>query len=147
MKVILLQDVAKIGKKYEEKNVADGYARNALSPQGKALIATKENKKKITTKKEGYEAKQKQKEELFSSALSGLEKEEVVINAKANDQGHLFAGISSNDVSVILKEKGVLDIEPQYIEVKKPIKELGSHNVILHVGDKSAEISLRIERE
>ncbi|MEX0933754.1 MAG: 50S ribosomal protein L9 [Candidatus Paceibacterota bacterium] len=147
MRIILLQDIAKIGKKYEEKNIANGYARNALIPQGKAILATPENRKHVATKKEVREQKWQDKEERLEKALSGLSDEKITVRVKANEKGHLFAGIGKEEISALLKKEGIIDIEPRFIECDGVIKEVGEHSVGLYLGDKKGEIVLRVQAE
>lgn len=124
MKVILLQDVANLGKKHEIKEVKGGFARNFLIPRELAKPATREvlkwleNQKKIEEIKAESDLKKAQE---LASNLDGLE---VVISVKVGEDGQLFESINNQKIAEKLKESG-FDIKKTQITSKNPIKELG----------------------
>ena len=124
MRVILLQDIEKLGKKYDTKEVADGYARNFLIPQGLAKPATEEALIWLETKKE-IEAK-KAEEELkkIQEKATAIDGQELIIPVKIGEEGQLFESITSQKISEKLKELG-FEIKKTQIDLPKPIKELG----------------------
>jgi len=128
MRVILLQDVEKLGKKYDLKEVADGYARNFLIPKGLAKIATKENLKWLEIQKE-IEAK-KAEEELkkVQETASTIDRQEIIIPVKVGEDGQLFESITSQKIYEKLKELG-FEIKKSQIDLLDPIKELGEYPV------------------
>ncbi len=147
MKVILLQDVEKLGKKYEIKNVADGYAKNFLFPKILAKPATKEVMTWLEIQKE-IEAKKSEEElKTFQEMASALDGMEVVIPVKIGDKEQLFESIGAQKVSEKLKEMGYT-IEKNQIDLKEPIKELGEYKVNLVFPHKlEAEITVIIVEE
>ena len=120
MKVILLKDIEKLGKKYEVKEVADGYARNFLIRRGLAKPATEklikwaEEQRKLAIEKAQEQLKKVQK---LASQLDGQEVEFIV---KFGKQGELFESITQMKIAKQLKEMG-FDIKKTQIELKKPI--------------------------
>lgn len=128
MRIILLQDVENIGKKYEIKDVKDGYARNFLIPKGLAKIATEkvikwaETQKEATVKKAEEELKKIQQ---LASQIDGLE---LVIPVKIGKEGQLFEKITSQKVSEKLADLG-FEIKKEQIDLKEPIIELGEFPV------------------
>ena len=128
MKVILLQDIEKVGKKYEVKEVADGYVKNFLIPKGLVKPATKENLKWLEAQKE-IEAK-KAEEELkkIQEQASTIDGEELIIPVKIGDEGQLFESITSQKIYEKLKESG-FNIKKNQIDLLEPIKELGEFSV------------------
>lgn len=124
MRVILLQDIENLGKKYEVKEIKDGYARNFLIPQGLAKPATKEAMIWLETQKE-IEAK-KAEEELkkIQEKATAIDGQEVIIPVKMGEEGQLFESITSQKISEKLKELG-FEIKKTQIDLKEPIKELG----------------------
>jgi len=124
MRVIFLEDVEKKGKKYEIKNVADGYARNFLIPNGLAKPATAEALKWVEMQK-GLAAKRAEealkKVQETASAIDGLE---VTIPVKVGDEGQLFESITSQKISERLKEMG-FEVKKNQIDLAGPIKGLG----------------------
>lgn len=144
MKIILLKNVAKLGRKYETKSVSDGYALNLLIPQGLAISATPDAVKRIGTLREQSEVETKIHEELTSKNLKSLEGLTLKIVGKANDKGHLFAGLHSIDiVNELVKQAGV-QLDPSFIQLKNPIKEVGDHVIEVKAGGKSAKLKVTV---
>lgn len=130
MKVILLKNVEKLGKKGEVKNVADGYARNFLIPNKLAALATKselaklEEQKKIETEKAEEELKFYQE---IANQIDGLELE---IPAKVAEEGKLFGAVTDSQIAEKLKEKN-FEIKKEQIKLESPIKEIGEHEATI----------------
>lgn len=128
MRVILLQDIENLGKKYEIKEVKNGYARNFLIPKGLVKPATKkvmawlELQKEIEIKKTEEELKKIQD---FASSLDRLE---VVMPVKIGEEGQFFESINSQKISEKLAEMGFV-IKKGQIDLLEPIKELGEFPV------------------
>ncbi len=132
MKVILIKDVKSLGGIGDIKEVADGYARNFLIPKGYAEVATKtatEKAEKIKIKKE-----EEAKEELMDieGIAEKLEGVSVVINAKTDDSGKLYAAIKIGEISEELGKKG-FEINKNKIVIEEPIKEVGDYEVIINL--------------
>lgn len=147
MKVILLQDIEKLGKQYEIKEVADGHARNFLIPKGLVKQATKEAlewlevQKEITKKKAEEELKTVQE---IASKIDGLE---VIIPIKIGEDGQLFEKITSQKISEKLKEIG-FEIAKNRIELEEPIKEIGEFPVKIKFSHNlEAEINVIVTEE
>lgn len=128
MRVILLQDVENLGKKYDIKEVKDGYARNFLIPKGLARLATKEALEWLETQKE-IEAK-KAEEELkkVQEKASAIDGQEIIIPVKVGKEGQLFESITSQKISEKLREMG-FEIKKTRINLPNPIRELGEFPV------------------
>ncbi|MBZ9569387.1 50S ribosomal protein L9 [Patescibacteria group bacterium] len=147
MRVILLQNIDKLGKKYEVKEVKNGYARNFLIPKGLAKPATKKalkwlkNQKEIRARKDEEELKEIQS---FASSVDGLE---LVIPVKIGEKEQLFESITSQKILEKLKERG-LEIKRAQIDLPEPIKELGEFPVKIHFEHNlEAEIKVIITEE
>ena len=124
MKVILLKDVEKIGKKYEIKEVAAGYARNFLIPNGFVKLATKEALIWLETQKE-IEAKKSEEElKVFQDKATALDGQEITIAVKVGKEGQLFESINSQKISEKLKELG-FETKKSQIVLEEPIKTFG----------------------
>jgi len=142
MRVILLQDIDNLGKKYEIKEVKDGYARNFLIPKGLAKEATKEAlawlemQKEIETKKAEEELKTVQG---FASSLDGLE---VIIPVKIGEEGQLFESITSQKISEKLKELG-FEVKKNQIDLAEPIKELGEYPIKIKL-EHNLEVEIKV---
>ena len=146
MKVILLKDVPKIGRKFEIKNVSDGYAQNYLIPNKLAEIATKQAESRVALAKSLNEEKTKEQEVELLKKLKDIKDIVVTIKEKANDKGVLFAGIRNTDLVFYIKKELDLDIDPNYIALEEPIKEIGEHTVEIIVQDKKTSLKIIIEK-
>ncbi|MDQ0151124.1 50S ribosomal protein L9 [Eubacterium multiforme] len=128
MKVILLKDVKKLGKKGDVINASDGYARNFLFPKGVAKEATDNNLHILNNQKEN-ERKQKLAElEAAQKLASELKGKEIKIVGKAGDNGKLFGAITSKDVAKKIKEAYKIDIDKKKI-VMETIKVAGGYEI------------------
>lgn len=147
MKVILLKGVQKVGKRLDIVDVSDGFAMNSLFPQRLAELATPEALKKVEKLKLQEEAERKVREDLLIKNLKSLEDITLEVSGRANDQGHLFAGIHKEQLVPLLKEKAQIDIDSEYIILDKPLKEVGDHTVEVKVQDKTASFKVSIQAE
>ena len=147
MKVILLEDIKKLGKKWEIKRVLDGYARNFLIPRGLAKTATKNELDKIEAmlgQKEKEATVELKKIEDMAASLDGYE---LVMKEKTSDDGKLYSSITSDKVSKALKKAG-FDVPNKYIKLDNPIKQAGEHNIMLEFDHGlEADLKLLIENE
>lgn len=129
MKVILLQDVPNVGRKYEVKNVSDGFARNFLFAKKLAEIATTQSIQAIDAKKKQDEQKKEVEKDILGKNIEALEGLKISIKEKTNEKGHLFAGIRAKEIAKILKDQKNIGIPEEIIEMEKPIKEKGEHRI------------------
>jgi len=147
MRIILLQDVEKLGKKYDVKEVADGYARNFLLPKGLAKIATKETLKWLKLQKEIRKEKAEKDLQKIQEEASAIDGQEVVISVKVGDDGQLFESIGAKRVAEKLKELG-FGVKRSQVNLEKPIKELGEFPIkISFPHNLEAEIKVIVTEE
>jgi large subunit ribosomal protein L9 len=104
MKVILLQDIPKVGKKYEVKNVKDGFARNFLFPRNLAEVATPRAVKEIEIRQKQAAQKRELEENLLIQTITGLENKTISYKTKAGKIGQLFDKIDVKDIQEALKK-------------------------------------------
>ena len=147
MKVILNADVAKLGKKYEVKNVSDGHALNMLIPKGLVEVATPSSLKALEVKKAAVEASQKRMEEVIVKNLKAIHGKTFEMTQKVNEKGHLFAAIHLDQVGALVKAKTSVELPSNYLHTEKPIKEAGDHEVTVKVGKESATFTLKVIAE
>ena len=147
MKVILLDDVAKLGRRGEVRDVADGYARNFLIPKKLALSATAGNLKNLGHIKQQQEAKAdrvKADAEGLRSRIEVLTYEE---RRQASEEGKLFGSVTSQDLVDFLARNG-LTIERKRVHLEEPIKTLGETQVSIRVhADVIAQLKVSVVRE
>jgi len=130
MKVILLRDVAKIGKRYEVVEVPDGFALNKLIPQGDAEAATANNIKRVANMRQKNQTNNDDLLLTLKKIASDLTSNPLTILMQANEQGHLFKAVSANDVSAAASLRDV-KIPAEYVIFEEVIKSLGEHTVAL----------------
>jgi large subunit ribosomal protein L9 len=145
MKVILLKDVAKLGKKYEVKDVSDGHATNFLIPRGLVEIASAGNIKKLEIQKAKDEGERKVRNDLLAKNLNDVSAVVIEMEEKANDKGHLFAGIHKEELVPVIKAQTHLDIPAEYIHLEKPVKTVGEHEIEVKVEDKTVKFKLVVK--
>lgn len=143
MKVILLTDVLKLGKKFEVKNVSDGYGRNFLIKNKLAEIATKDSIKKTEDKKKRLEETRKEEESAILKKLESLG--DLVIESKANGEGQLFAGIKKSEILEEFKKRDI-KLEENSVLLEKPIKSIGDYGLEIILGGKKHKAKLKVER-
>lgn len=147
MKVILLKDVDKIGKKYEVKEVKNGYARNFLFPKDLAKPATKETLIWLETQKEIETKKSEEELKKIQEKATAIDGQEIVIPVKIGEEDQLFESVNTQKIFEKLKELG-LDIKKSQIDFKTPIKELGEYSVkIKFEHNLEAEIKIIVTKE
>ncbi len=130
MKVILLKDVKNLGKKYEVKEVSDGYGRNFLLKNGLAKVATANDIKLAKRKvKEEEEKKEKEIEEVKETAEK-LRGQEVKVEMKVGEKEQLFEAVTAQKIAEKIKETG-FEMEEENVNLEEPIKALGEYEVEL----------------
>lgn len=145
MKVILLQDVAKVGRKYEVKEVADGFAQNCLLKQGKAELATKESLARLDKIKNHQSKNKENLLKKFDEAVALLKVRPVVIKVKASKEGHLFAGLKKGDIVKEIKIAIGINLDSDWIKLETPIKTIGDNEIRLQLESKTASFVLTVE--
>jgi len=145
MKVIILKDTKKVGRKYEIKDVADGYALNSLIPRKIAILATPGNLKMIESKKSTDLAITNNLLGAVSKAIEKLPNGSLMLEGKVNDKGHLFAGIHAQNISDEFKKVTGVELTSDTLEIEKPIKEIGEHNIKILVGDKTLKLTIEVK--
>lgn len=134
MKVILLQDVAKIGRRYSIVEVNDGFALNQLMPKKLAQPATPANLARVEKMRSVNVASADAVKKQYEVSVETLASTSIVIEADVNEKGHLFKAVSAEDIAAAAKAIGVV-IDVKQIMLKKPIKESGEHELVLtHAG-------------
>jgi large subunit ribosomal protein L9 len=140
MKVILLERVGKSGHIGDEVTVKNGYARNFLLPQGKALRATEANRKKFEVDRVSIEKRNAERREAAAGIATGLNGKTVIIIRQAGETGQLYGSVSSRDVADALSADG-FSVARSQVDLANPIKTVGLHSVPLHL---HAEVAVTV---
>jgi len=142
MKVVLLQDVPRLGVAGEVKDVASGYARNFLLPRGLAEFATPAAMKRVEEIREAEEKRQALLETEMVSLSQTVEGVEITLKAKVGAQERLYGAVTSGDIAEELKRVTGQDIDKRKIELEEPIRQLGEYEVLVRL---STEIAPKIK--
>ena len=142
MKVILLEDVENLGKKYEVKEVKNGHARNFLIPQKLAKAVTKQTLKWLKEQKEVVEKAAEEDLKQAQEVASQIDGIEVAIVVKVGPEGQLFESINNAKISEKLKEMG-FEVKKSQVLLEEPIKELGEFAVKINL-DHNLETEIRL---
>ena len=125
MKVILTQDVKGIGKKDQILEVNDGYARNFLIPKKLGVQASTANLALLKSKQDSRDFKKQEEKKEAEQIKEKLEKIRLDIKVKSGENGKIFGGVTSKEISDVLKDKYSINIDKKKIELKETIKIVG----------------------
>ncbi|MCI0498809.1 MAG: 50S ribosomal protein L9 [Planctomycetales bacterium] len=133
MKVLLVEDVEKLGWLGDVVEVKNGYARNYLLPQGLATVPNEANIKSLAAEKQRRAEIRQMEREQKEQLAAQVEGAEVVIAAKANEQGHLFGSVGERDIAENLRQQGFAIQDDMVRMSGGHIKEVGTHDVSLKI--------------
>ena len=125
MKVILTQDVRGVGKKDQILEVNDGYARNFLIPKKLGVQASTANLALLKSKQDSRDFKKQEEKKEAEQIKEKLEKIRLDIKVKSGENGKIFGGVTSKEISDVLKDKYSINIDKKKIELKETIKIVG----------------------
>ena len=129
MKVILTQDIKGVGKKDEIINSSDGYARNFLFPKKLAVEANNQNMSLLQGRKDSANFKKEQDKEKANELKEKISKIMLTIKVKSGKNGKIFGSITAKEIATELQNQHQIEIDKKKINLKEPIKELGSFTV------------------
>ena len=128
MDIILLERIAKLGQMGDEVRVRDGYARNFLLPQGKAMRATDANRKRFEAERTQLEARNLERRSDAEAVGVKLDGQSFVVIRQAGETGQLYGSVSTRDLTEFLDGAG-FKVSRSQIELPNPIKAIGLHSV------------------
>ncbi len=146
MEVILLERISRLGQMGETVRVKDGFARNYLLPQGKALRANEANKKKFEGQRAQLEARNLERRSEAQKIADKLDGKTFVVVRSAGETGQLYGSVSTRDIADLLTAEG-FTVARNQVELNTPIKTIGLTNVALALhAEVEATIALNIAR-
>jgi large subunit ribosomal protein L9 len=146
MQVILLERIGRLGQMGDVVTVKDGYARNFLLPQGKALRATEANRKQFESQRSQLEARDLERKSEAEGVSGKLNGKSFIVIRQAGDNGQLYGSVSTRDIAEAVTEGG-FSIERQQVQLDRPIKALGLHEVRISLhGDVVPHILVNVAR-
>ncbi len=134
MKVLLCEDIQKLGWLGDVVEVSEGYARNYLLPQGLAKAATEGSIRAIAEEKAKRAELRKVEGTRRQEAAKAVEGAEAVVAAKANEQGYLFGSVTAQQIGANLRSQG-FEVADEIVHLPEHIKQVGTHAVTLQFGD------------
>jgi large subunit ribosomal protein L9 len=147
MDVILREDVEKLGSRGDLVNVADGYARNFLLPQKKAVAATDSNRKIVEQERDAYLRREAKLVSEFEGQAKLLTGTTVTIAQKVGENDHLFGSVTAQNIADQL-EKQNFQIDRRKIQLEEPIRTLGEFKVSIRLHrEVTAEITVNVIKE
>ena len=145
MKVILLENVRKVGSIGEIIDVKRGFARNYLIAQKKALFASKENIKEVQKIKNELGKKDQDKKNLAKEIDGKIKNKEFIISKLSTENNELYGSVKPTEISKILMEKDKIEINPSMIQPSKEIKSIGVFDVTLNLhSDVQSKIIIKV---
>ena len=144
MRIVLREDLAKLGKKGDVCEVADGYARNFLIPRGHAIPATKGIEKQATAMRRSRDIRDTAAREAAETIARKLVATTVQISARAGAEGKLFGSVTTTDIAEAVQAQAGVELDRRKLHLDEPIRSVGTHElpVRLHA---DVEFTLSIE--
>ena len=147
MKVILLENLIKIGSIGDIIDVKRGFARNYLISSKKALYASKENIKEVEKIKNELNKKDHEKKNDAKTIYEKINKKEYLVKKLSTENNELYGSVKPTEISKLILELDKLEIKPSMMQLEKEIKSLGSFKVKVHLHpDVQAEVNIKVEQ-
>lgn len=146
MKVIFLKDVPRVGKRNDVKEVNDGYAMNFLIPKKLAELATVKAINALEQQKKEMILERTMAEQALIKIMNEIKDKEVTIKGKANEIGHLFSAIHKKEIVEALKREHKIEINEDFLDLEKPLKETGEFEITVKVKGKKTTFKVVVSK-
>ena len=147
MKVILLENLIKIGSIGDVIDVKRGFARNYLISSKKALYASKENIKEVEKIKKELNKKDHEKKNAAKTIYEKINKKEYLVQKLSTENNELYGSVKPTEISKLILKLDKLEIKPSMIQLEKEIKSLGSFKVKVNLhSNVQAEVNIKVEQ-
>lgn len=133
MNIILLNDVEKVGYKFDVVSVKDGFARNFLIPQGLALIANDTNERRLADYRRREDAAEAKKLGVYQAMADKVKDQTLKIGAKAGTSGKIFGSVTNVQILAALKEQLGIEVERKKVVMPNDVKNLGTYTATLNL--------------
>ncbi len=145
MEIILTEDVKNLGLKGEEHEVADGYARNFLLPEKKAVHANERNRERFKQEQEEIKERRETMIEEARELTDSLDGLSLKLEKPASDEGSLYGSVSQEDVLELLEDEGYTDLTDEAIVINESIREVGEYTIPINLaGPVQAEVEVEV---
>ncbi len=147
MEVLLLTDIAGVGRRNEIVSVRDGFALNFLLPQRKGLVATPTVRKRYAEEIKRRAEERAREQEFRTSVAQALAGKVLTFTRKVTKTGKLYASVSPRDVAGALKDQLSLDVPQDAVHVREPIKATGRFDVSVKMGEAEGTVTVEVKAE
>ena len=148
MDVILLQTIDKLGDKHEVVTVKNGYGRNYLIPQKKALIANDTNMRRLEDLKKREERRELKMSDHYKAMAEGLEGKVLKIGAKAGAEGKIFGSVTAIQIASAMKDQLGIELERRKITIPDEVKVVGTYTADLNLHPEvQAKVNFEVVKE
>lgn len=146
MNVILLERLKKVGELGDETSVANGFARNYLIPQGKAVRATKANRAEFEAKRQEFEMQAKTLREAAKGRAEQVQELDIVIGLRASQEGRLYGSVGTKEIAAAITEAGVAVVGSEVVLNEGVLRQIGQYKVHLQLHSEiMVSLAIRIE--
>tara|TARA_X000000368_G_C23036934_1_gene714972 strand:+ start:1742 stop:2197 length:456 start_codon:yes stop_codon:yes gene_type:complete len=147
MQVILLENIIKLGKIGDTVEVKNGYGRNYLLRNGKALRASKENIDIVNKKKDELNKKNNEIKKEFKDIALKINNKSLKFSKEAKENGDLFASIKPKEISTAFINQLKVEIIPSQVDIKQEIKKVGKYKIKINLhSEVSANVSVNVDK-
>ena len=147
MQVILLENILKLGKIGEQIEVKNGFARNYLLRQGKALRASKENVEFVSKKKVELNKKNEESKSQFKVIASKIENKVLKFNKESKENGELYGSIKPKEVSGAFKTILKVEVNPSQVDLRQEISQIGKYKIIVNLhAEIAVSVNLQVDK-
>ena len=147
MQIILLENIMNLGKIGDLVEVKNGYGRNFLLRQGKALRASKENIEEVSKKKDELNKKNNALKSSFREVANKINNKTLSFNKEAKENGELFGSIKPKEVSNAFADELKVEISPSQIDLKQDINKLGKYKIDVNLhSEVAASVTINVEK-
>ena len=147
MEIILLENIINLGNIGDKVNVKDGYARNYLLKQGKALRFNNENQDFVNKKKDELNKKNNELKKKFIDISMLVNKKTFTFFKESKENGDLYGSIKPKEITNLIKEKVNADVSPSQIILKEDLNKIGVYKVVINFhSEVKADISIKIDK-
>lgn len=148
MKIILLQDDKKLGKKGDTIEVSEGYARNYILPKKLGVEANAKNLNDLKLQKANQEKKAQELLDSAKAMAANLENRQILVKIKAGEGGKTFGSVSTKEIAGALKEQHGIEIDKKKIQLPENLKNFGTYEVALKLHPQvTAMLSVKVTEE
>ena len=147
MQIILLENIMKLGKIGDQVEVKNGFGRNYLLRQGKALRASKENVEFVSKKKVELNKKNEEVKKKFKEIANKIENKTLKFNKESKENGELYGSIKPKEVSNAFKDILKVEINPSQIDLRQEITQVGKYKIIVNFqAEVTASVNLQVDK-